>query len=117
MVSTSVAMKLVTPSINSLTSLELDGTGLEHVPVDVTQGVLKIGLVRPPIYFPRDYCLRYYPLFILGQQENGVMVRLAEWGRRGSLVTSLKWCIAVVQSSFSPGSTRNVLMEIRHDLL
>jgi len=64
MVSASVA-------INLLTSLELD----RNVPVNVTQGVLKIGLcfVRPPLFVPHHYHLLYYPLFVLRQQENGSM--------------------------------------------
>jgi len=49
--------------------------------------------------------------------KNGGMVRLAERRKRGRLVASLEWHIAVVLSSFSPGSTRNVLIEVRHDFL
>jgi len=42
------------------------------------------------------------------------MVRFA---KKGNLVASLEWRAAVVQSSFSPHSTGNVLVEILHDFL
>jgi len=97
----SVAMKLIPRFVSS-----------RHwnwiVPVDVTQGVLKINisLVRPPIYVTRHYRLPCYPFLILRQQKNGGMFRFAKWRKRGSLVASLEWRIAVVESSFSPGSTQ-----------
>jgi len=66
--------------------------------------------------------LHHYTLHTTWQQEkkiqNGGMVRLAQRGKRGSLVASLEWRIAVVQSVvFSPGGRRNVLTEVWHDFL
>jgi len=89
---------------------DITGTGS----VDIAHGIpnIIINLVGPPLYISCHYRLSYCPLFILRQQENGGMVRLAEWGKKGSLVASL-----VVQSYFPRGSTHNVLTEVRHDFL